>query len=92
MTKQEIIALQKVYGLDELQNMINTGLVWKMEGSMGRAAMEAIKSGKCFLPEKSTNDYYGNYIPSINEVADDSMGSLSLASAYWELVEDIVMN
>jgi len=35
-----ITKLQKENGFSEMQNLINSGTVWKMEGAMGRKAME----------------------------------------------------
>tara|TARA_R110002074_G_scaffold87945_4_gene194073 strand:- start:4177 stop:4458 length:282 start_codon:yes stop_codon:yes gene_type:complete len=83
LTKQEITALQTENGLDDVQNIINNGSAWRMEGSVGRMAMEYLKSGACFLPDEGCTDYYGNKIPSINEVEEGSVGSLSLSSMYW---------
>ena len=64
MGVEEIRELQKICGLNELQSLIDSGQAWKLEGSYGRAAKEALESGKCFLPEVSHCDYYGNTIPS----------------------------
>jgi hypothetical protein len=33
----------------DLQDLINDGTAWKLEGSVGRAAMECINSGICIL-------------------------------------------
>jgi len=60
-----------------LQAAINSLDAWKMQGSMGRAMMDAIESGKCMLGHKSTRDYWGNRIPSRTEVQDGTKGSRS---------------
>ena len=65
--------------IEALQDMINTGVAWKMEGSVGRAAMSAIKRGDCILGEEGHYDYYGNYVPSRTEVKDGYMGSVEYA-------------
>ena len=44
--------LQYAYGYDQLQNLIDTGAAWTLEGSFGRAAMDALESGLvCYLPQ-----------------------------------------
>jgi hypothetical protein len=57
-----------------LQRAINSGM-WGMQGSYGRAMMEAIKAGYCMLGTKSARDYYGNVIPSRNDVKPGTKGS-----------------
>lgn len=84
MTKRQIAKLQKENGMDVLQDMINTGMAWHMEGSIGRAAMDAIEMGACYLPEVSYRDYYGNKIPSRTELEDGTTGTLGLSKKYWE--------
>lgn len=75
-----------------MQLMIDSGVVWKMEGSAGRAAMDALESGVCFLPEEAHTDYYGNRIPSRNDLKEGTKGTLQNSSRFWEehlaLVED----
>jgi len=70
--------------IESLQDMINTGLAWKMEGSIGRAAMDAIKSGICILGEEGHYDYYGNYVPSRTEVEAGTKGSIEYAQKMME--------
>lgn len=60
---------------DNLQDMINDGSAWKLEGSIGRAAMEAIDSGACVLGHSGHHDYWGNYVPSRYEVQPGTPGS-----------------
>lgn len=59
-----------------MQEMINSGLCWKLEGSIGRQAMAMIESGECILGEVAHRDYYGNYIPSRYEVKPGTKGSV----------------
>ena len=47
-----------------LQELINNGIAWKLEGAIGRAADTALEAGQCMLPEKPFFDYYGNQIPA----------------------------
>lgn len=63
----------------DLQELIDSGTAWKLEGSVGRAAMACLKSGCCVLGERGYRDYYGNYVPSRTEVLEGSFGSLSYA-------------
>jgi len=63
------------YSHKNLQRMIDSGQVWRMEGSMGRAAMEGIKSGHLILGPKSHKDYWGNHIPAHHEVKPGTHGS-----------------
>jgi len=58
-----------------LQNLIDSGLAWKMEGAVGRAAMDAIRSGHCVLGKESFTDYWGNRVPSRYEVEPGTKGS-----------------
>lgn len=67
-TRQEEIAA--------LQELINSGTAWKMEGSVGRSAMNAIQSGECILGEQGHYDYWGNYVPSRTDVKAGTKGSI----------------
>lgn len=67
-----------------MQALIDSGNAWKMEGSCGRAAMDALESGACFLPEQANLDYWGNRIPSRNDLKDGTKGTLGNAVAFWE--------
>jgi len=57
------------------QNLVNTGLAWRLQGSYGRRAMELIESGVIMLGKKGHNDFYGNYVPSRYEVQQGTKGS-----------------
>jgi len=83
LTKEQITELQQENGADEIQGMINDGTAWKMEGTVGRHAMDCLERGICFLPKKPQKDAYGNTIPSIDMIKEGSLGSLSLSSLYW---------
>ena len=74
---------QKEEGFSEMQNLINSGEVWKFEGSMGRAAMEALRSGACYLPDNPTFDYYGNRIPARGELKPYTMGTLENSIVFY---------
>lgn len=64
---------------DALQRRINDGSIWSLEGSAGRAAMDAITSGLCVLGKQPCRDYWGNRIPSRYEVKRGTKGSAAYA-------------
>ena len=57
-----------------IQRCINSGM-WGMQGSFGRAMMDAIKSGYCMLGTSDASDYWGNHIPSRDQVKPGTKGS-----------------
>ena len=60
---------------DSLQLAINSLTAWRLQGSYGRAMMDAIAAGYCMLGKESTSDYWGNRIPSRDEVKAGTKGS-----------------
>ena len=56
------------------QAMVNSGQAWKMEGHVGRTAMDMIRNGVIMLGREGHRDYYGNYVPSRSEVAENTKG------------------
>lgn len=87
MNTQAIKRLQKVYGYYGLQQRIDTGVVWQMEGSAGRDAMEALRVGVCMLPKKDHYDYYGNCVPSRDKLQKGSKGTYQNCKEFWSKVE-----
>jgi hypothetical protein len=65
----------------DLQELINSGAAWCLEGSVGRAAMDAINAGACMLGETGHRDYWGNYVPSRHEVQAGTKGSREYCEA-----------
>ena len=57
-----------------IQKTINSGL-WSMQGSYGRTMMDAISAGLCMLGQNQASDYYGNTIPSRDDVKPGTKGS-----------------
>jgi hypothetical protein len=57
------------------QQLINSGMAWHLEGSVGRTAKEFIDAGLCMLGEYGNRDYWGKYIPSRHEVEPGTPGS-----------------
>lgn len=79
--------LQFGYGYDQLQQLIDTGVAWNMEGAIGRAAMDALKSGACFLPTTSRRDYYGSTVPSRYQVQPGTAGSYKNSVSFYKKLE-----
>lgn len=57
-----------------MQRAINSGM-WGLQGSYGRSMMEAISAGLCMLGHNDARDYYGNHIPSRDQVKAGTKGS-----------------
>jgi hypothetical protein len=64
------------------QDLVNTGMAWKLEGSVGRAAMDLIESGQIMLGEEGHRDYYGSWVPSRHEVLPGTKGSPEFVEAH----------
>lgn len=88
MTIERITELQEMHGLKQMQDLINSGDAWKMEGSYGRAAMANLESGACMLPTESHRDYWGNTVPSRDMLQDGTKGTLQNSINFWTAVED----
>lgn len=58
------------------QAIIDSGDAWRLEGHVGRTAMGLIEEGFCALGSEGHRDYYGNYVPSRDEVEPGSKGSI----------------
>jgi hypothetical protein len=63
-----------------LQRAINSGHAWKMQGSYGRAMMDAIEMGKCMLGPDPARDYWGNRVPARDEVQSGTKGSYAFVA------------
>lgn len=64
----------------DLQDLIDSGQAWRLEGSIGRQCMAAIEDGRCTLGPVGHRDYYGNYVPAIHEVQPGTKGSAEYAA------------
>jgi len=62
--------------IKQAQELIDSGMAWKLEGSVGRFCMSMIEAGYCTLGEEGHYDYYGNYVPSKYEVKPGTKGSI----------------
>jgi hypothetical protein len=92
MHYQTIKQLQKHYGYKDTQDGINSGEIWKGEGSSGRYAMDMLTNGYCMLPKVNTRDYYGNLIPSRDLVISGSKGTFQNCANFWQQVVDGEIN
>lgn len=90
MNYKSILKRQKESGFADMQALINNGSVWQMEGSMGREAMRLLECGACMLPKKSYRDYYGNRIPSRDELKTGSRGTYANSVNFYLNNEAII--
>lgn len=65
-----------------IQRAINSGSAWSMQGSYGRTMMHAIEAGFCMLGRDQARDYYGNTIPSRDDVKKGTRGSYEYVVRY----------
>jgi hypothetical protein len=61
--------------IEAMQELINSGMAWRLEGAVGREAMEYINAGLCMLGEQGHKDYWGNYVPSRYELKENTKGT-----------------
>jgi len=78
MNYQRIVTLQKKEGFTEMQNNINSGLCWKLEGSYGREASRCLEAGACMLPKVQHN-----LVPSRYDLKKGIKGTYHNAVKYW---------
>jgi hypothetical protein len=62
--------------IEVYQHLIDTGQAWRLEGHVGRTAMDLIEAGLCTLGPVGHRDYWGNYVPSRDEVKPGTKGSV----------------
>tara|TARA_R100000458_G_C8227333_1_gene210027 strand:- start:363 stop:644 length:282 start_codon:yes stop_codon:yes gene_type:complete len=84
ISEKMIRKLQKANGVDKLQELIDSGKAWRMEGFIGRQAMRSLEDGATMLPDRHRIDFYGNRIPSRKEVVKGSKGSLEYCRQFWK--------
>ena len=58
-----------------IQRLVNTGMAWRLEGSIGRECTRAIEAGRVMLGTEAIRDYYGNVVPSRYDVMAGTKGS-----------------
>lgn len=75
MTYADIMSIED--GTDDglaMQRTINAGQ-WSLQGSFGRSMMAAIEDGSAMLGKTRARDYWGNTIPSRDDVKPGTKGS-----------------
>lgn len=83
MNLTKVKKLQKQFGFDGIQELINNGSAWTMEGAIGREATHTLQIGATLLPDKSFTGPYGNFVPSRKMVKDGTTGSRMNCIRYW---------
>lgn len=59
----------------EIQNLIDTGRAWLLEGSVGRECFRALEAGEAILGPVPHRDYWGAVVPAWWQVEAGSLGS-----------------
>lgn len=75
MNYKKIKRLQREMGYDYWQVLVDSGLAWNLEGSVGREAMNLLREGAIMLPKKEYVGFYGNRIPSRDYLVKGSTGT-----------------
>lgn len=86
MTRADVLKLQEEYGFDAMQQAIESGTAW-LDSITEREAIDALRSGACFLGNNETFDPYGKRIPTINEMEPGTMGSIENSINYYTMRE-----
>ena len=59
----------------ETQALIDSGMAWRLEGSIGRQCMAAIEAGAAILGPRPVRDYWGNLVPAWWMITAGEIGS-----------------
>lgn len=57
------------------QRLVNSGQAWRLEGHVGRTAMELINRGAIMLGPIALRDYWGTVVPGRGDVQEGTKGS-----------------
>ena len=71
----------------DTQQLIDSGMAWRLEGHVGRECMRAIEQGFAVLGPEAHRDFYGNRVPSRHEVVPGTKGSVEYALARLDELE-----
>ena len=83
MNERKIQELQKQFGYDLHQSLINSGEAWKIGGKITKECKEALKSGACYLPYHSIKINIFVTVPSRYQVGAKDYGSMQRSKKYW---------
>jgi hypothetical protein len=75
MKRQDAVAEEELDDAKAVQRLVNSGMAWHFEGSVGRACMEAIRAGWVMLGVERRKDAYGGIVPSRTDVQAGTKGS-----------------
>lgn len=64
------------------QDLIDSGMAWKLEGHVGRTAMDLINAGLCTLGDEGHRDFYGNYVPSKHDLIPGAPGTQEFVNGH----------
>lgn len=67
-----------------IQDLIDNGMAWMLEGHIGRQCYAAIENGDAVLGPTRHKDYWGNTIPSRFDVVPGTKGSIEYANRLRE--------
>lgn len=71
-----------------IQRAINSGAAWNLQGSYGRTAMNYIENGYCTVGLVAHKDFYGNTVPSQDQLEAGTKGTIEYCRAqqpdYWQ--------
>ena len=59
----------------DIQALINSGMAWRLEGSIGRACTAELEAGTVMCGTEPKSDFWGNRVPSRYEVQAGTKGS-----------------
>lgn len=86
---EEIRAAQSMWGVEELQWLIDVGDAWTKSEEISTLALDALQDGVCFLPNREWLDYHFNVVPTASDVEPNTAGSIELAYEFWTSVDFI---
>lgn len=71
------------------QELVDSGMAWRLEGHVGRTAHDLIQMGAIMLGPERRTDFYGNVVPSRHDIepgepgSEEYMRNQRLAAGEW---------
>lgn len=72
----------------QLQEWVDSGTAWLLEGHVGRTASDALAAGALVLPASRHRDYWGSTVPAYTDLLDEVGSSGSVANAEFYEVDE----